>query len=111
VTPLLAALLGTLGGFVLAALVVLWLHERREFKRQDAHEGAAQEREDRAVTRHEAQMRELAAAQRGYLGAINQRARLELRTDAMEAALNDHAAHLEALGRIGPVRLKLGGDG
>jgi hypothetical protein len=106
VTPELSALIGTLGGFVLAALVVLWLHERREFKRQDLHEASAQERERRAVERHDLQMRALDANRALTLQAVNQRNRQEERLRAVEAATNDHADHLEALGRVGLVRVK-----
>lgn len=120
-TPSLAALIGTLGGFALAALAVLWLHERREFRRQDvaaaavavanlAHEQQAQYRERRAVERHDLQMAALSAARVLTLGAINQRARLEIRAAALEAASNDHADHLEALGRVGVGRVRVGGD-
>ena len=63
----------------LVFLAGLGRHEKREFKRQDEHEKLAQAREDRAIERHDLQMRALADAQRGYLAAVNQRARLEER--------------------------------
>jgi hypothetical protein len=63
----------------LVFLAGLGRHERREFARQDAHEQLAQAREDRAIERHDLQMRALADAQRGYLAAVNQRSRLEER--------------------------------
>ncbi|MBK9446174.1 MAG: hypothetical protein IPO00_08800 [Betaproteobacteria bacterium] len=107
-TPELAGLIGTLGGFVLAVLVVLYLHERREFAKSDAHERAALEREHRACERHDLQMRELTANRSMTLQAINQRARLESRATAIEQALADHADHLEALGRRGVARPKVG---
>lgn len=107
-TPELAGLIGTLGGFVLAVLVVLWFHERREFRKVDAHERAAVERETRATERHEILIRELASARAWTLQAIHQRSRLEERAVEMERALNDHADHLEALGRRGVARPKVG---
>jgi biopolymer transport protein ExbB/TolQ len=110
-TPVLAGLVGLAVGSAVAMLAVLWLHERREFRKQDRHERFAQEREEKAVARHDAQMAALKDARSLTLAAVNQRGRLEARAAALEAALNDHAEHLAALGRVRPYRVKPGGEG
>ena len=105
-TPQLAALLGGLGGCAVSALVVLWLHERREFRRQDQHERAARSREDAARTRHEALMKALADNRALTLAAVNQRNRLDIRVRLLEAAANNHAGLLEQLGATGATRVE-----
>lgn len=90
------------GLFLLAALlfvVSLNRHERQEFRRQDQHELKAEAREQRAVERHAIQMKALQDNRALTLAAIDQRSRLEFRTEWLEGAVLDHGLHLEALGR------------
>lgn len=105
-TPQVAAILGGLIGCAISAMVVLWLHERREFRRQDQHERAARDREDAARTRHEALMKALADNRALTLAAVNQRNRLDVRVRLLEAAANNHAELLEQLGAPGAARVE-----
>lgn len=110
-SAVIAGLFGLSFGGLIAGIAGLVIHERREFARQDEREATAAAREEAAVKRHGELMRELATARALTLGAINQRARLEVRAAAVEAAINDHAAHLELLGVKDPARVKVGGEG
>jgi lysylphosphatidylglycerol synthetase-like protein (DUF2156 family) len=94
--------------FLLASsgsIVALYLHERREFRKADQHETRAEAREERAKQRHDAQMKALADNRALTLAAIDQRSRLEFRTDWLETAILDHGLHLEALGRTGVAKV------
>ena len=94
-------LLGSVGSFVL----LMFFHERREFRRQDEHEARAEERETRAKGRHDAQMKALQDNRALTLAAIDQRSRLEFRTDWLEEAVLDHGRHLEDLGRTNVMKV------
>lgn len=73
-----------LGGTILAFFAIILVHERREFRRQDLHELAAQAREDRAIERHDREMGALNHNRALTLAAIDQRSRLEPRVEALE---------------------------
>jgi hypothetical protein len=110
VTELLAGVLGLLAGGVMAGVVVLFVHERREFARLAEREDAAEEREERAIKRHGDLSKQLSDNRALTLAAVNQRGRLELRVDALEVAHNDHADHLESLGIRTAARVRVGGE-
>jgi lysylphosphatidylglycerol synthetase-like protein (DUF2156 family) len=94
-----------LGGCISAFVVIILIHERREFRKADAHEERAEAREERAKQRHDAQMKALADNRALTLAAIDQRSRLEFRTDWLEGAILDHGLHLEAIGRTGVAKV------
>ncbi len=88
-----------LGGCLAGFVVVILFHERREFRKADQHEARAEERETRAKARHDAQMKALQDNRALTLAAIDQRSRLEFRTDWLEEAVMNHGLHLEDMGR------------
>lgn len=98
-----AFFVGALAGLAVSVLVVLWLHEHREFARQDLRERAA-------AARHAEMVKRLEDNRALTLAAIRQRNRLESRTSSIEAAINDHADQLAALGRTAAARVVPGGD-
>jgi hypothetical protein len=83
-----------LAGSVLSYLLMLGIHELRAVRR-----------ETRAVERHEIAMKALQHNRALTLAAVDQRSRLEFRADLIEAAIGDHADHLERLGRPGALRI------
>lgn len=108
-TELLAGVLGLLAGGVMAGVVVLFVHERREFARLAEREEAAEAREERAIKRHADLAKALADNRALTLAAVNQRGRLELQVAALEHATNDHADHLGSLGIRTAARVRIGG--
>ena len=95
---------GLLGGFVFASFPLLWFHHRTERRWWADHERNAEAREKRAIERHDLEMRALADQHRGYLAAINQRARLEVKVGWLLQAVEDHADHLEGKATGAPLR-------
>jgi hypothetical protein len=85
-----AVLIGSVTGY----FVMLGIHELRAVRR-----------ETRAVNRHEDAMKALQHNRALTLAAVDQRSRLEFRADLIEAAIGDHADHLERLGRPGALRI------
>jgi hypothetical protein len=69
------------------------------------HEARAVRREDRAVWRHEAAIKAINDNRNIALGDRADRQALDRRTDWLEAAVADHAVHLEQLGRPGAMKV------
>ena len=85
-----AVLIGSVFGY----LTMLGIHEIRAVRR-----------ETRAVERHESVVKALQHNRSLTLAAVDQRSRLEFRADLIEAAIGDHADHLERLGSPGALRI------
>jgi hypothetical protein len=103
-------LLGAIVISTIASIFGLKMHERweqrqdvareaRDAERQAHHERRAVEREEKALKRHGDQMKTLADNRALVLAAIDQRSRLEFRTDWLEQAIENHADHLTDMGR------------
>ena len=104
-------------GIVIAMVVAVgalwsWLnqHQAVEFDREDKahanHEKWAREREMRAIERHDHVTALVASMEHVVRGVVAQRHALTDRVDALEAAVDNHAEHLETLGRPGVTRTK-----
>ena len=88
-----------------------WLnqHQAVEFDREDKahanHERWAKEREARAVERNEHVVASLAQMEQIVRGVNAHRNDLDNRVEMLEAAIDNHAEHLEVLGRPGVARI------
>ena len=88
-----------------------WLnqHQAVEFNREDKahanHERWAKEREARAVERNEHVVASLAQMEQIVRGVNAHRNDLDNRVEMLEAAIDNHAEHLEVLGRPGVARI------